>query len=75
MSKNKDTGMCFYCMYWLLGTLVYLDANLPCPGCRGEGLECPTGQGSLPSFKEGEGGRRVSGRARGEWMGGGSVNL
>ena len=54
-------------MYWLFGTLVYLDAQLPRPGCRGECLGLPTGQGSLPSLKEGARGRRVSGRAGGEW--------
>ena len=56
-------------MYWLFGTLVYLDAKLPSPGCRGKGLGLPTGQGSLPSFKEGGGGRRVSAWAGGEWEG------
>ena len=42
-------------MHWLFGTLVYLDAHLPRPGWKGEGLGLPTGQGSLPSLKEGGG--------------------
>ena len=42
-------------MYRLFGTLVYLDAQLPKPGCRREGLGLPTGQGFLPSLKEGGG--------------------
>ena len=53
-------------MYCLLGTLVYLDAKLPSPGCCGEGLKLSH---SLHSLKEG-------GREEGEWgnlrgMGGG----
>ena len=32
-----------------------------------EELGLPTGQGSLPSLKEGEGKRRVSGGAGGKW--------
>ena len=47
-------------MYWLFGTLVYLDAKLPRPECRGEGL-------GLPPFKEAGGGKRVTGGAGGEW--------
>ena len=53
-------------MYWLFGTLVYLDAKLPRSGWGG-GLGLPTGQGSWPSLKEGEGRRRMSGGAKGEW--------
>ena len=43
-------------MFWLFGTLVYMNAQLPRPGCRGKGLGLPTGQSSLPSLKEGGGG-------------------
>ena len=46
-------------MFWLFGTLVYMDAQLRRPGCSGEGLGLPKVQGSLPSQSrvgEGEGG-------------------
>ena len=36
---DKGTGTCFYGMYWLFGTLVYMDAQLPRPGCSREGLD------------------------------------
>ena len=54
-------------MLGLFGTLVYMDAQLPRPGCRGEGLGLPTGQGSPPSLKQRVGGRRGSGGAEGDW--------
>ena len=54
-------------MYWLFGTLFYLDAKLPRPGYTGEGLGLPTGQGSLPSLKKRAGWTRESGVAGGEW--------
>ena len=44
-----------------------MDAQLPRPGCSGEGLGIPTGQGSLPSLKQGGGERRMSWGAGGEW--------
>ena len=44
-----------------------MDAKVPRPECREEGLGLPTGQGSLPSLKERGRGRRVSGGAGGEW--------
>ena len=46
-------------MYWLFGTLVYLDAKLPRPVC------------SLLSLKEEGGGRKGSGGAGGEGVEGG----
>ena len=54
-------------MFWLFGTLVYMDAQLRRPGCSGEGLGFPTGQGSLPSLKQGERGRRGCGGVGGDW--------
>ena len=54
-------------MFWLFGTLVYMDAQLPRPGCRREGLGLPTGQGTLPSLKEVGVGRRVCSGVKGEW--------
>ena len=54
-------------MFWLFGTLVHLDAHLPRPGQRREGLGLPKGQGTLPSLKEGVAGRRASGRVGEEW--------
>ena len=54
-------------MYWLFGLLVSLDAYLPRPGWRGEGLGLHTGQGTLPSIRTGGGGRRVSGGVGGTW--------
>ena len=62
----NGTETCFYCIYWLFGTPVYLDAHLSKPGWRGEGLALPTGQGTMPSPKTGREGRRASGGARGE---------
>ena len=61
-------------MYWLLGTLVYLDAKPHRPGCSGEGLGLPIGQDSLPSLQERGGGSRMTGGAGGEWEEG-SVNF
>ena len=58
-------------MYWLFGTLVYLDAKLSRFGW-GEGLGLPTGQSSLPSLKEGGGG---VGEREGNGRRGGSVNF
>ena len=52
-------------MFWLFGTLVYMDAQLPRPGCREEGLVLPTGENSWPSLKQGRRGRR----GMGEWVG------
>ena len=43
-------------MDWLCGSLVCLDAHLPRPGWRGEGLGLPTGQGTLTALRTGEGG-------------------
>ena len=40
-------------MYWLFGILFSLDAHIPKPGWRGEGLGLPTGQGALPSLRTG----------------------
>ena len=62
-------------MNCLFGTLVYLDAQLPRPLGRGEGLGLPTGQGTLPSLKERGRGRRDVGKW--EWNGrwGGSLNF
>ena len=54
-------------MFWLFGTLVYLDAQLPRPERRGEGLELLTGQGTLLSLKQGGRGRRECGGAEGDW--------
>ena len=52
-----------------------MDAKLPRPGCREEGLGLPTGQDSLPSLKEG--GERGGGVGKWEGNGrrGGSVNF
>ena len=44
-----------------------MDAQLPRPGCRGEGLGLPTGQGSLFSLKQGGRGRTGCGGAEGDW--------
>ena len=54
-------------MFWLFGTPVYMDSQFSRPGCRREGLGLPTGQGSLPSLKQGGGGRRGSGGVEGRW--------
>ena len=54
-------------MCWLFGTLFNIDAQLPKPGCSREGLGLPTGQGNLPSLKQGGGGRKVSGEAGRNW--------
>ena len=62
----KALGLVSTAQYWLFGTLVYLDVHLPRPGWRGEGLGLPTGQDSLPSLKEGGGGRRGS-EGGGDW--------
>ena len=43
---DKGTGTCFYCTYWLFGTLVYLNAHLPRPGWSGEGLGQPRNSSS-----------------------------
>ena len=40
-------------MYWLFGILFYLNAYLPKPGWRGEGLGLPMRQDTLPSLKTG----------------------
>ena len=52
-------------MYWLFGSLVCLDAHLPRPEWRGEGLGLPTGQGTLTALRTGGGGEI------GEWEGNG----
>ena len=67
LTIDKGTGTCFYGMFWLFGTLVYMHAQLPRPGCSGEGLGLPTERGSFPSLKQGRIGRRVSGGAGGDW--------
>ena len=54
-------------MYWLFGILFSLDAYLPKPGCRGEGLGLSTGQGVLPSLRTGVGGEES------EWGSGGKL--
>ena len=41
-------------MYLLFGIQFSLDAYLPKPGWKGEGLGLPTGQGVLPSLRTGE---------------------
>ena len=63
----KALGLVFYGMFWYFGTLVYVDAHLPRPGCRGEGLGLLTGQDSLPSLNQGGRGRRGCGEAGGDW--------
>ena len=54
-ANDNDTGFCFYCMHWLFGSLVCLEAHLPRPGWSREGLELPTEQGTLTSPMTGEG--------------------
>ena len=49
-----------------------MDAHLPRPVWRGEGLRLSTGWDSLPSFKEGVGGKTVSGGAGGNERRGGN---
>ena len=62
-------------MYWLFGTLVYLDAKLPRPGCRGKGLGLLTGQVPCPLLRrKGEGGGKV-GEQEGNGRRGRSVNF
>ena len=54
-------------MDWLFGSLICLDAHLPRPGWRGEGLGLSTGQGTLTSLRTGEqGGGEVAG-VGGKW--------
>ena len=54
-------------MYWLLGSLVCLDAHLLRPGWRGKGIDLPIGLGTLNSLRTGEGGEME----RGDWKGNG----
>ena len=44
-----------------------MDAQLPRPECRGEGLELLTEQGSLPSLKQGRRGKRAYVGVGGDW--------
>ena len=55
-AKDSGTGFRSYCMYWLCGSLVCLDAHFPRPGWSGEDLGLPTGQGTLTALWTGEGG-------------------
>ena len=64
-ANDNGTGICFYCMYWLFGILIYLDAKLPKPRWSGEVLGLPIGQGTLPSLRTGgRGGRMIRGAGR-----------
>ena len=42
--EAKDNGFWFYCMDWLCGSLVCLDAHLYRPGWRGRTLDFPWGR-------------------------------
>ena len=43
-STGLSPQTCFVCMYWLFVILVFLDAQFPRPGGRGEEPELPAGQ-------------------------------
>ena len=52
-----------------------MDAQLPMPGCRREGVGLTTGQDFLPSLKQVGRGRRECGGTGGNWEEEGSVNI
>ena len=71
----KALGLVFTaCSGTHFGTLVYMDAQLPRPGCSGEGLGLLIGQGSLPSLKQGGEGGGSMGVCEGIGRREGSVN-
>ena len=70
---DKGTGTCFYGMFRDFGTLVYMDAQFPRPGCGGRALGFRQGR-SGSSLKQGGRGWRVCGGEEGIERRGRSVN-
>ena len=63
--QSIASGFRFYCMDWLCGSLVCLDAHFHRPGWSGENLGLPTGQGTRTALRTRKGGRGGEGREKG----------